>query len=192
MDITVSKINKSFDGRPVLTDFSAQFPAGEISCIMGRSGCGKTTLLNIILGLLRPDSGEVKGVPKKMSCIFQEDRLCGDFSAVANVRIACPQKTDKAEIEAQLSSIGLGDSLYRPVRDLSGGMKRRVAIVRAMMAESELVIMDEPFKGLDEATKLLAVHFVKNGIRGKTAIMVTHEENEIELMGGQLIKLSEV
>ena len=186
-DIVISNLEKSFGERRVLQNFNAVFPAGELSCIMGRSGCGKTTLLNILLGLLSRDSGKIENLPEKISCIFQEDRLCEDFSAVTNIRITCDKKVDKSEIEAQLTKVGLGDSLYRPVKELSGGMKRRVAIVRALMAEGELIIMDEPFKGLDESTKLQVAEYVKSQIRGRTAIMVTHDESEVELMGGKLI-----
>jgi len=189
-DIIVSDLRKRFDNRIVLNGFNAVFPAGELSCIMGRSGCGKTTLLNILLGLLSADSGEIENLPDKISCIFQEDRLCEDFSPVTNVRIVCDKNVDKSQIETQLENVGLGDSLYRPVRELSGGMKRRVAIVRALMAEGDLIIMDEPFKGLDESTKQIVSSYVKNQIRGRTAIMVTHDESEIEMMGGKLIVMS--
>ncbi len=187
MDIVISGLEKRFGERRVLRSFDAVFPAGKLSCIMGRSGCGKTTLLNILLGLMPSDGGEIKNLPEKISCIFQEDRLCEDFSAVTNVRIVCGKNVNEKEIEAQLENVGLGDSLYRPVRELSGGMKRRVAIVRALMAEGDLIIMDEPFKGLDESTKQLVAEYVKKQISGRTAIMVTHDESEVEMMGGKLI-----
>lgn len=187
MDIIVSKMDKSFGDVKALKEFSAVFPAGELSCIMGRSGCGKSTLMNILAGLLEPDRGSVDGLPGKVSVIFQEDRLCEDFTPVTNVRIACGKNVTKAEIEVQLKKVGLGDSLYRPVRELSGGMKRRVAIVRALMADGGLVLMDEPFKGLDELTRAQVAEYVKERIRGKTAILVTHDESEVEMMGGRLI-----
>ena len=189
MDIMISNLNKSFGERHVLRDFSAVFPAGELSCVMGRSGCGKTTLLNILLGVMPYDGGDVEGIPERVSCIFQEERLCEDFSAVTNVRIVCARNVTKAEIERQLTAVGLGDSLYRPVKELSGGMKRRVAIVRALMAEGGLIIMDEPFKGLDETTRSLVAEHVKEQISGRTVIMVTHDEAEVALMGGRLIRM---
>ncbi len=187
MDIVISGLEKSFGERKVLDSFNAVFQSGKLSCIMGRSGCGKTTLLNILLGLLPRDGGEIAGLPDKISCIFQEDRLCEDFAAVTNVRIVCGKGVTKSDIEAQLEKVGLGDSLYRPIKELSGGMKRRVAIVRALMAEGDLVIMDEPFKGLDDSTKLMVAEYVKEQIKGRTAIMVTHDESEVELMGGRLL-----
>ena len=188
-DIVISELSKSFGEHVVLINFNAVFKAGELSCIMGVSGGGKTTLLNILLGLMRQDGGEINGLPKEISCVFQEDRLCEDFSAVTNVRIACDKNITAEEIESQLKEVGLGDSMYRTVRELSGGMKRRVAIVRALMAPGELIIMDEPFKGLDESTKLTVAEFVKKQLVGRTAIMVTHDESEVELMGGILIKM---
>jgi len=186
-DIVISGLSKCFGEQVVLKDFNAVFKAGELSCIMGVSGGGKTTLLNILLGLISMDAGEIDGIPENISCVFQEDRLCEDFSAVTNVRIACDKNVDSTEIESQLKKVGLGDSMYRTVRELSGGMKRRVAIVRALMATADLIIMDEPFKGLDESTKLTVAEFVKKQLKGRTAIMVTHDESEVELMGGRLI-----
>jgi NitT/TauT family transport system ATP-binding protein len=191
MDLIVSHLEKSFGERRVLRAFDAVFPEGKLTCIMGRSGCGKTTLLNILLGLESPDSGTITGMPARRSCVFQEERLCEDFSAVTNVRIACAPSVKKSEIEAQLSAVGLADSLNQPVRELSGGMKRRVAIVRALMAPSDIVIMDEPLKGLDEATKQLVVSDIKQNLRGRTTIMVTHDEAEVALMGGILIRMPE-
>lgn len=192
MDIVITDLSKSFGDRQVLTNFSAFFPEGKLSCIMGRSGCGKTTLLNILLGIIKADSGDISGMPERCSCVFQEDRLCEDFSAVSNVRIACAGRAGKDDIEAELRRVGLGESLRQPVKELSGGMKRRVAIVRALMAPYGLIIFDEPLKGLDSDTKALVAEYIKEKISGRTAIMVTHDEAEIALMGGRLIKMPEL
>lgn len=190
MDIIINGLQKSFGEQVVLNEFDAVFRQGELSCIMGRSGCGKTTLLNILLGLVPYEAGTIEGLPDKISCVFQEDRLCEDFSPVTNIRIACGKNVSKTEIEAQLKNVGLEDSAYRPVRELSGGMKRRTAIVRALMTDAELIILDEPFKGLDELTKRFVAEYVKDNLRGRTAIMVTHDLEEVSLMGGRLIEMS--
>lgn len=188
-DIVIKNLSKSFDGRAVLTDFSAVIPAGGTYGIMGESGCGKTTLLRILLGLERADGGSIEGLPGRTSAVFQEDRLCDEFSAVTNVAIAAPRKTPRAAIEECLASLGLGEDLSRPVRELSGGMRRRVAIARALLAEGELILLDEPFKGLDEETRRTVMAVVRRMTAGKTVILVTHEEEEIAALGATLRRL---
>ncbi|MGI6577747.1 MAG: ATP-binding cassette domain-containing protein [Eubacteriales bacterium] len=188
MDIVVSDLVKSYRDNLVLDRFSATFKESQITCLMGPSGCGKTTLLNILMGLLSPDSGTVEGVPHLKSAVFQEDRLCEGFNAVSNVALVCGKKVDKAEIMAQLGSIGI-DEFIKPVSEFSGGMKRRVAIVRAIMARSDVIFLDEPFKGLDEKTKGETIQYVKNNVGDRTVIMVTHNIEEVKALGGQLIEM---
>ena len=189
MDITVVNINKRFGGNQVLKDFSARFAVNKITGIMGPSGCGKTTLLNLLIGLLQPDSGAINGVPTTKSVVFQEDRLCEEFSSISNVRLACHRSIDDELIEAHLKKVGLDGSLKKPVRDLSGGMKRRVAIVRAMLAQSEVLFLDEPFRGLDDENKKIAFHYVMDNRRNRTTIMVTHDAGEVEALGGVILNL---
>lgn len=185
----VEKISKAYNGTRVLNDFSADFPKGEISCIMGRSGCGKTTLLNIIMGLVPPDSGSFDA-PGKISVVFQEDRLCERLSAAANVKLVCQKDYPEEKIIAALAAVGLGrEDIFRPVSELSGGMKRRTAIVRAMSAESNTIIMDEALKGLDDATKKLTTEYILSNRGGRTLIFVTHDINEVELLGGVLVNM---
>lgn len=188
MDIVIKNLNKSFGDKRVLSDFSAVLPEGRLSCVMGRSGCGKTTLLNILLRLIRPDSGSVEGMSALVSCVFQEDRLCEAFSAYTNVRMAC-RGVKRVEIERSLAELGLGGDIYKRAGELSGGMRRRVAIARALAARSDMVIMDEPLKGLDEKTKLITAEYIKTRLAGRSAVMVTHDESEVSLMGGELIKM---
>ncbi|MGI6167547.1 MAG: ATP-binding cassette domain-containing protein [Eubacteriales bacterium] len=190
-DIRVENLRKSFGSKPVLEDFSATFPAGQVSIIMGESGCGKTTLLNIILGIEKPDSGRISGVPARVSAVFQEDRLCEDFSAGTNVRITAAEGISQKEISDALTALGLGDNIKTPVRELSGGMRRRVAIARAMLAESALVILDEPFTGLDSANRAAAAAFILSRLNGRTLIAVTHLPADAELLGAcQIIKMT--
>lgn len=188
-DITVSGLQKRFGEKRVLEDFSAVFPAGQVTCVMGPSGCGKTTLLNILLGLEKADGGSVTGIPDRISAVFQEERLCEDFSAVTNVRMVTGKAVKPEEIEACLRALGLEGSLYSPVRELSGGMKRRAAIARALLAEGELLILDEPFKGLDEGTREVVVEEMKNHILDRTVIMVTHDPQEAALMGADILEM---
>ncbi len=188
-DITVSNINKKFGNQTVFSGFSATFPAQQLTCLMGSSGCGKTTLLNMLMGFLKPDSGQIHGTSLKKSAVFQEDRLCEDFGALANIRLVCDIKYNLQEIVAHLTQIGLADSLSKPVKEYSGGMKRRLAIVRAILAPYDLLFLDEPFKGLDEETKQITIAYVKQFTQGKTVIMVTHSTEEATALGGQVLAL---
>ena len=188
-DIVLQGIGKAFDGRKVLDGVSLRFPAGSTTCILGPSGCGKTTLLRIIAGLETPDEGTLEGVPEQIGFVFQEDRLCEEFSAVSNVRLVSGKSLPREEIVRLLTEIGLGDDLDKPVRDYSGGMKRRVAIVRAACCPSELLILDEPFKGLDEKLRLEVIGFIRKRSEGKTVICVTHEPDDAERLGGTIIEM---
>ena len=189
MDIVVSNLSKSFGTNQVLVDLNITFPEHEITCIMGPSGCGKTTLLKILMGFIHPDKGTVRGVPKLKSAVFQEDRLCESFNAVSNIRLICDRKVDTGKIILHLEKIGLKGSLDRQVREFSGGMKRRVAIVRAILAKSDVLFLDEPFKGLDVDTKKDVMQYVKENIQGKTVIMVTHSMEEVKALHGRLITM---
>jgi NitT/TauT family transport system ATP-binding protein len=189
MDITIENLSKSFGANVVLDRFSATIPEGKRTCIMGPSGCGKTTLLNIRMGLVPPDAGVVRGVPRLKSAVFQEDRLCEGFGAAANIRMVCGKTASRELIHSHLDSIDLSpaDYLSKPVSEFSGGMKRRVAIVRAIMAESDIIFLDEPFKGLDEDTKHAVIEYVKKHTQGKTVILVTHDPEEVKAFGENLL-----
>ena len=184
-DIIVQGLCKSFDGAAALRNFSARFPAGRITW---RSGCGKTTLLNILMGFLSADACTVAGVPARLAAVFQEDRLLEPFSAASNLAFVRP-KASPALIGEHLAAVGLAQAASQPVRELSGGMRRRVAIARAVLAGGELLILDEPFKGLDEATRRAVASYLRRYTAGATVILVTHDEDEVGLMDGGLIRM---
>ena len=189
MDMIFEKVCKAFDGRTVLKDFSARFPQGSVSTVMGPSGGGKTTLLNLMLGLLKPDSGALKGRPTAPAVVFQEDRLCEQFSAVSNIRLVCGDKVPEERILEHLALLGLADSAHRPVRELSGGMRRRVALARAVLYGGDALILDEAFKGLDPDTRQTALDYVMAHRGDRTLICVTHDESEAEFFGGQRVRI---
>ena len=189
MSIIINNITKKYGDKTILSDFSLEITDKEKITIMGPSGCGKTTIIRIIAGLETADSGEISGVPQNVSFVFQENRLCEDFSAVSNVRFVTGKSVDKAEIEDNLKLLGLSDSLYKPVKTLSGGMKRRVAIARAILCDYDLLIMDEPFKGLDEELKISVLQYVKEKTKDKTVIFVTHNIEEAKLFSERIINL---
>ena len=113
MDLVISHVYKDFGRGPVLRDVSLTVRQGETVCLMGPSGLGKTTLLRCVAGLERPESGSVTGVPERLGYVFQEDRLCGVFSAVANVRLATGRTLPEAEILRHLEELGLAGSARR-------------------------------------------------------------------------------
>ncbi len=186
-DLIIRNLCKSYDGRAVLHHFNLVLPRGSVLGLMGESGCGKTTLLRILLGLERADSGSIIGLPPRISAVFQEDRLCSEFSPVTNVAIAAPRYTPRAAILECLSALGLGEALDRPVCQLSGGMRRRVAIARALLAEGELLLLDEPFKGLDEETRRTVIAVVRRYMSGRTVLLVTHDPADISDMQATLV-----
>ncbi len=181
-DIIIDNISKSFGEKNVLSHFSACFPFGEKSSIMAASGKGKTTLLRIMLGLEVPDDGTISGMHgKKIAMVFQEDRLCENLSAAANISMVCQRS--KHDIKHALAKAGLENEADTPVHTLSGGMKRRVSILRALLYDADIILMDEPFKGLDEDTKLQMIRLVSEYAGGKTLILVTHIHEELEALG---------
>lgn len=187
MALTLGSLSKSFGGKRVIANFSHQFFQGKTYCLMGESGCGKTTLLNLIMGVLTPEGGEISGIPEKISAVFQEDRLCEDFTPVGNLLAVCDKSADLKIIGALLEELGLEEHKTKPVKHLSGGQKRRVAIARALCVESDMVLMDEPFKGLDEELKEKVIKTVLEKTKGKTLIVATHDVNECDLLNAEII-----
>ena len=184
MPVAVRGLSKNFDGRPVLRGLSFTLPDRGVVAVEGRSGAGKTTLLNILMGLVKPDAGQIDGLAgKRITAVFQEDRLLEGWSAARNIRLACPRGVTDAQIAAHLAEVGLAGEEKTAVRALSGGMKRRVALVRAVLAPGEILILDEPFKGLDEATRTAAARYALKHAAERLILLVTHDRAEAEAMG---------
>ena len=189
MDIQITNLNKSFENHVVLEDINMVFPAGKRTVIMGDSGCGKTTLLRIIMGLESRDSGTVTGVPDRVGAVFQEDRLFEEFSAVSNIAFAADKGVSRDVILRHLEEVGVHESAYQSVSEYSGGMKRRVAIVRSILAKKELLLLDEPLKGLDEQNRYRVAEYIKRHSKGVTTIIVTHDSGDVALMDALLIRM---
>ena len=180
----ITDINKTYGEHRVLEHFSLHIEEGRTTCIMGRSGCGKTTLLRILMGLEQADedfgrSREMAAMKK--SAVFQEDRLCENLSVMANIRLTCPDRT-KAQIQEEMREVDLEGCAGQPVHELSGGMKRRVALLRALLAPGDILFLDEPFKGLDEETRQKVIAYTARKCQGRTVLFVTHDEREARLM----------
>jgi NitT/TauT family transport system ATP-binding protein len=191
MDIEFIRIVKQYQQNIVLNEVSLSFREGCINCLMGPSGIGKTTLINLLMGLDLPDSGEIRGIrDKRIAVVFQEDRLIEHWDAIENVKLICDRTVSGEQVEQEFCKVDLTEYRNKPVRELSGGMRRRVAIVRAMLFPCDLVIMDEPFKGLDMELKQKLIAYVKEKTKGKTVIIVTHDNEEVRLLQANLVLLS--
>jgi len=189
MVIELTDICKAYGQKTVFDRFNCHIETGAVTCFMGQSGQGKTTLLRIILGLERPDGGHITGMShKRKSVIFQEDRLCENISAAANIRLVCGKSLKMNDIIESMSAVGLApDCARQPAGSMSGGERRRVAILRALLAGYDILFLDEPFKGLDAQTKEKVMLFTKEQSKGKTVILVTHDRTECQAMDGQVI-----
>ena len=186
MELHIKNLCKSFDGRPVLENVS--FTAGPgVTCVMAPSGAGKTTLLRILLGLERPDSGSVpEGV--RWSAVFQEDRLLEHLDAMGNLRFVLGAALDEPAANALLTELGLGDPAGKPVREFSGGMKRRLALARALLAPSDALALDEPFTGLDEENRARCLALIRRAAE-KPVLLVTHDPDDAKSLGAAVHKL---
>lgn len=187
--IEMKNVCFSYGDREVLKDFSLTVRNGECVCLKGPSGCGKTTVLRLVLGLIKPDSGEISGA-EKPSVVFQEDRLLNGFSLKTNVLL--PPLTEEQQNNAVnlLREAGLGDVLGKKVRHLSGGMKRRAAIVRAVAFQGDLLILDEPFNGIDRENKQVMAEMIKREFldQGKPVLMVSHVSEDAELLNATVFE----
>ncbi|WP_455104474.1 ABC transporter ATP-binding protein [Peptostreptococcus sp.] len=182
MDILMEKINKSYGDKEVLRDFTTKFEEGTVTFITGESGIGKTSIIRILMGLEGYQSGSIRGLEgKEISVVFQDDCLCDKLSLDKNLSMVLDgQQDNEQDLDRLLDLFGLEGYRYKRVAELSGGMKRRLAILRAILYPHNLMILDEPFKGLDEENKKLVMGQLAKGLVDKTAIIVTHDKTEID------------
>lgn len=165
----------SFDDKVIFDNFSYQFEDTGVYIINGASGKGKTTLFNVISGVLKPDSGKVFLEGKRVSYMFQENRLFADFSVLENVSCVTSQtEQDLAECRRILERLGLGNEFDSYPNELSGGMQRRVALARALVYNADVLLLDEAFKGLDEDTCKTAIDVVLEYAETKLIIISAH------------------
>lgn len=182
--IKIRNLTKSYGSHVVLDHLNYEIQDGQKVYITGPSGCGKTTFLNILMGL-EPYEGTITGLEnKKMAAVFQEDRLCENLSASRNIRLPLgkltniQKQTETERIQKDMADIGMPDCMDMTVNQMSGGMKRRVSILRALHAQSDILFFDEPLRGLDAESRSLTLHKILEYIPGKTIFWVTHDEKD--------------
>ena len=183
--LEICGLTKRFGEKTLFEDLDLTL--AEPAVLWAPSGWGKTTLLRILMGLEVPDSGTVQGVGR-VGAVFQEDRLCPQLTVLENVLLAAGRKKER-EARDLLARLGLGESLAVPAAELSGGMRRRCALARALCAESDLLMLDEPFKGLDKANRRAAMDTVRAVSDDKTVLLVTHDAAEAEFFGGNRLSV---
>lgn len=186
MNIGADRVFLSYGNTDVLSDFTINLPDKGIIGLFGPSGCGKTTFLHLMAGLIHPDSGTVtRPESDRIAVVFQEDRLIPWMTASDNIDLIVK---DRAVTNSWMERIGMKDQKFKYPHELSGGMKRRVALARALAFQSGLLLLDEPFNGLDEDLKNLFYDLLREAAQEKPVLLVCHDWDEIELLSDQIYK----
>lgn len=202
MSLILQGVDKSFYDLRVFKDFSARFPAGKVSVLLGPSGSGKTTILNLLSGLLEPDAGtvrlgEMSPHHARVSYLFQEPRLLPWMTVEKNLDFVLPLDMPRARrrelIAARLKEVSLLEAARKYPAELSGGMARRAAMARAFIFQSQALLMDEPFQGLDLPLKLSLIRTFETALEAnpQTVLFVTHDMEEALLLGDEIFVLSQ-
>ena len=187
--LEIRELSKRFGEKTLFEDLSLTVDRPMI--LWAFSGWGKTTLLRILMGLETPDSGTVSGVGR-VGAVFQEDRLCPQLTAVQNVELVLENTKSnyKQQIVRDLQQLGLDEAaLDLPARKLSGGQKRRAALLRAVWAESDTLLLDEPFTGMDPETMKKAASLLKERCQRKPVLLATHDREAIGELGWPVLRL---
>ena len=187
--LTIEHLTKQFGEKTLFRDLCLTVEGPAV--LWAPSGWGKTTLLRILMGLDTPTAGRVRGVGRA-AAVFQEDRLCPQLTALQNVTLVLPgsEKQYKEQIEADFQQLGMDTAaLALPAARLSGGQKRRTALLRALWAPSDTLLLDEPFTGMDPDTLAAAAALLRTRCRTKPVLLATHDREAIRLLGWPVIEL---
>lgn len=186
MSISMRHISFAYGETAVLQDVTWHLPEQGVVCLWGPSGCGKTTMLRLLAGLEQPQSGTVIDTDR-VAMVFQEDRLLPWMTAVDNITVI---GAGESAARDRLRSLGLTEEeLDALPRQLSGGQQRRVALARALAADSDLLLLDEPFNGLDEDTWQNVVPLIATYAERRPVVLVTHIREQAEALGATFVPL---
>ncbi len=194
MSLTVKNLNKSFGNKEIFKNFSAEFDDTGAYAVVGESGVGKTTLLRMIAGLDKAFDGEILGGGIKNTAVaFQEYRLFPELSALDNIIFANhDKKTPENAKEAQEMLLSLGfreEDLFLYPHELSGGMKQRVSVARAILRKTPLLLLDEPTKELDPENALKLLSVIKDEAKRRTVIIITHKDADVMALGARPVNI---
>lgn len=196
-ELHLEGISKSFEGKRVLAGVSFSINTGAPVCLMAPSGSGKTTLLRIVAGLETTDTGrtfmgdEPKWLPR-ISMAFQDDRLADQASALANTRLPlAPESTAWNEAPVLLEQLGLGERLHSPAGTCSGGERRRIALARALLAPHDILLLDEPFTGLDGTARDTCACIIRERERQGIVLVATHDREDAERLGARIYRITQ-
>jgi len=187
--LTIEHLTKQFGEKTLFRDLCLTVDGPAV--LWAPSGWGKTTLLRILMGLDTPTAGRVRGVGRA-AAVFQEDRLCPQLTALQNVTLVLPggEKQYKEQIEADFQQLGMdAAALALPAARLSGGQKRRTALLRALWAPSDTLLLDEPFTGMDPDTLAAAAALLRTRCGTEPVLLATHDREAIRLLGWPVIEL---
>lgn len=190
MSISLQNIHFAYGDTVICDDVTWTLPENGVVCLWGASGCGKTTLLRLLAGLERPQRGIVNlSQDTRVSVVFQEDRLLPWKTVWENAKLACD---DDARVTQLLDAAGLSNYRDSYPNELSGGQQRRVALVRALATESDLLLLDEPFNGLDEQTQGTLYPLIRAVAETRPVVLVTHVAAGAEALNAAVIPLNGV
>lgn len=187
--LTIERLTKQFGEKTLFRDLCLTVDGPAV--LWAPSGWGKTTLLRILMGLDTPTAGRVRGVGRA-AAVFQEDRLCPQLTALQNVTLVLPgsEKQYKEQIGADFQQLGIDTAaLALPAARLSGGQKRRTALLRALWAPSDTLLLDEPFTGMDPDTLAAAAALLRTRCGTEPVLLATHDREAIRLLGWPVIEL---
>lgn len=187
--LTIEHLTKQFGEKTLFRDLCLTVDGPAV--LWAPSGWGKTTLLRILMGLDTPTAGRVRGVGRA-AAVFQEDRLCPQLTALQNVTLVLPgsEKQYKEQIGTDFQQLGMdAAALALPAARLSGGQKRRTALLRALWAPSDTLLLDEPFTGMDPDTLAAAAALLRTRCGTKPVLLATHDREAIRLLGWPVIEL---